>query len=225
MSLPARLLNCSLLLALVGAVTAQEPSPSVVPASATAAATTPYLKPNPRIDAGAYQASVIEAMRQRETHRLSEEQFIAWSKKPSVIILDARSADKFAMLHVKGAINLPYPDIAVQSLNDMLPDKNATILIYCNNNFIGDERAMPTKSMAGSLNTPTYSTLYAYGYRNIYELGPLLDLKATKIAMEWKTPPNPQTVVLPAQVIRDAARHQEFKDLMNTDPTAPAPMH
>jgi len=34
-----------------------------------------------------------------------------------------------------------------------------------------------------SLNLSTYVSLYSYGYRNIYELGPLLDLKETKIEL------------------------------------------
>jgi hypothetical protein len=35
-----------------------------------------------------------------------------------------------------------------------------------------------------ALNIPTFITLYTYGYRNVYELEPLLDLEATVIPME-----------------------------------------
>ena len=87
------------------------------------------------------------------------------------------------MLHIKGAINLSFPDITVDSLNATLPDKNARILIYCNNNFVGDQKAFPTKMVTASLNLSTYIALYTYGYRNIYELGPLLDVNTTKLEL------------------------------------------
>jgi hypothetical protein len=34
-----------------------------------------------------------------------------------------------------------------------------------------------------ALNIPTFITLHAYGYENIYELGPLLDVKKTRISL------------------------------------------
>jgi hypothetical protein len=63
----------------------------------------------------------------------------------------------------------------------MFPDKNQRILIYCNNNFVGAEKAFPTKAPVASLNISTYISLYSYGYRNVYELGPLLDIKTSKL--------------------------------------------
>ena len=103
------------------------------------------------------------------------------SREPGTIILDARSGEKYKVLHIKGAINLSFPDIAVDSLQSTLPDKNARILIYCNNNFVGDTKAFPTKRIDASLNLSTYIALYSYGYRNVYELGPLLDVKTSKL--------------------------------------------
>ena len=38
------------------------------------------------------------------------------SREPGTVILDACSRDKFDELHVKGAMNLPFPDIAIESL-------------------------------------------------------------------------------------------------------------
>jgi hypothetical protein len=57
-------------------------------------------------------------------------------------------------------------------------------LIYCNNNFVGQQKAFPTKIPTASLNLSTYIALYSYGYRNIYELGPLLDVKTSKLDFE-----------------------------------------
>jgi hypothetical protein len=118
-----------------------------------------------------------EAAEYRESRRLTEDEFIRLSKEPGTIVLDARSKEKYDLLHIKGAINLSFPDITVDSLTQMLPDKNARILIYCNNNFVGEERAFPTKAPVASLNLSTYIALYSYGYRNVYELGPLLDVR------------------------------------------------
>ena len=106
------------------------------------------------------------------------------SREPGTIVLDARSKAKCDELHVEGAINLSFPDIAVQSLAEALPDKNARILIYCNNNFRGAEKSFPTKLPVASLNLSTYVALYNYSYRNIYELAPLLDIKTSKLEFE-----------------------------------------
>ena len=136
---------------------------------------------NPAIDMDGYLRTANAAAAHRATHRVTEEEFIRLSREPGTIILDARSREKFDELHINGAINLSFPDITVESLNRVLPDRNARILIYCNNNFTGAEQAFPTKRMTASLNLSTYISLYTYGYRNVYELGPLLDIKKTKL--------------------------------------------
>jgi hypothetical protein len=104
--------------------------------------------------------------------------------EPGTVVLDARSAQRYGELHVRGALNLSFPDITVDSLARLLPDRNARILIYCNNNFRGAERPFPTKRADASLNISTYISLYSYGYRNVYELGPLLDISASKLQFE-----------------------------------------
>jgi hypothetical protein len=137
--------------------------------------------PNPSIDMKGYLRFASEAAEHREKRRLTEEDFIKKSREAGVIVLDARSKQKYDELHIKGAINLSFPDITVESLAKMFPDKNATILIYCNNNFVNAEDAFPRKMATASLNISTYISLYTYGYRNVYELGPLLDVETTKI--------------------------------------------
>jgi len=137
--------------------------------------------PNPAIDMKGYLKVANEAAEYRESRRLTEDEFIKASRHPGVIILDARSKQKYDELHIKGAINLSFPDITVESLATMFPDKNAKILIYCNNNFRNAEDAFPKKMAEASLNISTYISLYTYGYRNVYELGPLLDVKTTKV--------------------------------------------
>ena len=137
--------------------------------------------PNPNIDMQGYLKAANEAAAYRESRRVTEDEFIRMGKEPGTIILDARSREKYDLMHIKGAINLSFPDITVDSLAQTLPDKNARILIYCNNNFVGEQKAFPTKAATASLNLSTYIALYSYGYRNVYELGPLLDVKTSKL--------------------------------------------
>lgn len=138
---------------------------------------------NPAIDMEGYLRLAREAAEHREKRRLTEEEFIEMSRRPGVIVLDARSKAKYDELHVNGAVNLSFPDITVESLSKMMPDRNATILIYCNNNFRNEEKAFPTKMATASLNISTFIALYTYGYRNVYELGPLLDAGTTKLEL------------------------------------------
>ncbi len=136
---------------------------------------------NPNIDMQGYLKVASEAANYRASRRVTEAEFIRMSQEPGTIVLDARSREKYNTLHIKGAINLSFPDITVDSLDRVLPDKDARILIYCNNNFVGEQNAFPTKMATASLNLSTYIALYTYGYRNVYELGPLLDIDKSKL--------------------------------------------
>jgi len=139
---------------------------------------------NPAIDMEGYLRVSAEAAQHRKTHRVSEGDFIRMAGEPNTIILDARSREKFDELHVKGAINLSFPDIAVESLRATIPDQSTRILIYCNNNFENAEGPFPSKIARASLNLSTYIALFSYGYRNVYELAPLLDIKTAKLELE-----------------------------------------
>lgn len=139
---------------------------------------------NPAIDMEGFLRVSARAAKHRESRRVSEEEFIRMSHEAGTIILDARSRQKFSELHVKGAVNLSFPDIAVESVKKTIPDTRTRILIYCNNNFRNAEGPFPSKLPSASLNLSTYIALYNYGYRNIYELADTLDLSASKIRFE-----------------------------------------
>ena len=148
---------------------------------ATAAAAAPA---NPAIDMDGYLRMAAEAAAHRQSHRVSEEEFIRMSREPGTIILDARSRAKFDELHVKGAINLPFPDIAIATLRQTIPDKDTRILIYCNNNFRNAEGPFPEKAARAALNLSTFIALYGYGYRNVYELAPLVNIEKSRLEFE-----------------------------------------
>jgi|SRR5690349_18587250 len=139
---------------------------------------------NPAIDMPGFLRVAGEAAEHRAARRVSEEEFIRMAREPRTVILDARSREKYDELHVKGAVNLPFPDIAIESLARLLPDRTTRILIYCNNNFANAEGPFPAKLASASLNLSTFIALYDYGYRNVYELGPLIDLRASRLPFE-----------------------------------------
>jgi hypothetical protein len=139
---------------------------------------------NPAISMEGYLRVSREAARHREKRRISEAEFIRMSREPGTIVLDARSHEKFEELHVRGAINLSFPDIAIERLHQVIPDQATRILIYCNNNFRNAERPFPRKLMTASLNLSTFIALYDYGYRNVYELGPLIDIEKSRLEFE-----------------------------------------
>lgn len=136
---------------------------------------------NTNIDMPGFLRISREAAVHRQSHRVSEEDFIRMSGEPGTVILDARSKEMFDLLHIKGAVNLSFPDITVDSLAKNFPDKSQRILIYCNNNFRNEPRAFEAKMAPASLNLSTYVSLYTYGYTNVFELAPLLDVNTTKI--------------------------------------------
>jgi len=139
---------------------------------------------NPAIDMPGYLRVAREAAEHRATHRVSEAEFIRMSREPGTVILDARSKEKYDQLHIKGAINLSFPDIAVSTLESTIPDRSTRVLIYCNNNFANADGPFPAKLATASLNLSTYIALYDYGYRNVYELAPLIDIRRSQLEFE-----------------------------------------
>jgi hypothetical protein len=136
---------------------------------------------NRLIDYNGFQKIVDTSDKERESRRLTEDAFLTMMKERRVVVLDARSPSMYKLRHIDGAVNLPFTDFTAASLADILPEKDVKILIYCNNNFLGSPVAFMSKAPAASLNLSTYTSLKAYGYDHIFELGPLLDVKKTKI--------------------------------------------
>jgi hypothetical protein len=104
-----------------------------------------------------------------------------------------------------GSRHLAFTDYTQDNLQKVIPSFETKILIYCNNNFDGNQkdfaskvalpRAKPDKAVAAqfaaqakpimmALNIPTYINLYGYGYRNVYELNELVNVNDPRIAFE-----------------------------------------
>jgi len=160
------------LLAIMPAVAA--PGAGVTPAAAGS-----FTDPNPQIDRGKFMEETRAAMAMRETRRVTWDAFVRMSRDPATVLLDARNPDKFRLLHIKGAKNLDFTLFTEGELAKVIPTKTTRVLIYYNNNFVDNSpatrEAVPAKTVAFSLNLSTFSSLYGYGYRNVYELGPVID--------------------------------------------------
>jgi hypothetical protein len=150
--------------------------------------------------------STVEA--HRKERLIDLDTFLQWSKEENVVILDTRSDFRFERKHVKGAIHLAFTDFTQDNLRNLIPDENTKILIYCNNNFDDDQVDFATKiairkdmivtqapkqqaqfrpqekPIMLALNIPTYINLYGYGYRNVYELSELVNVKDPRISFE-----------------------------------------
>lgn len=140
--------------------------------------------PNPLIDYDGFQRIVASSKDERESHRLTEAAFLAGLREPGVIVLDARSEARYRLRHVKGAVNLPFTEFTAESLARVVPRTDAKVFIYCNNNFRDSPQAFAPKAATASLNLSTWTSLKSYGYTNVYELGPLLSVDATRIPFE-----------------------------------------
>jgi len=140
--------------------------------------------PNPLIDYDAFLAHAAEVGQLRNDRRVTEERFIEMSAEPGTVVFDARSDDKYEKLHIKGAKHLSFSEITAEQLAKVFPNTSTRILIYCNNNFLNAPNAFAAKAATASLNIHTFNTLFSYGYTNVYELGPLLDIRKTKLRFE-----------------------------------------
>ena len=75
------------------------------------------------------------------------------------IILDVREQDEFDEGHIPGAILIPYTEIDAKA-EEMLPDKDALILVYCRS---GRRSKIASESLAN------------LGYTNVKEFGGIID--------------------------------------------------
>jgi rhodanese-related sulfurtransferase len=160
-------------LALTGAAFAEKPQPTRKSAAA-------------QIDYKGFSSLTGDVSAYRQKRLIGLDRFKQMAREPNTIILDARSAYNYARGHIKGAVNLPFTDFTADSLRDTLgPNRNVRILIYCNNNFVNDAAPVVLKSAPLALNIPTFINLVGYGYKNVYELGDVIDFNES--AVEWVT--------------------------------------
>jgi len=174
--------------------------------------------PKAKVSFEDFKGLVAEVEGHREVRLVDLNAFLKMSKEPGVIILDSRSAFRFDRIHLKGARHLAFTDFTQDALARVIPSFDTKILIYCNNNFDGNQtdftskiaRAPDLKNDAAgtqianqekplmmALNIPTYVNLFGYGYRNVYELHELVKVSDPRIAFEGTTVDNPTPITIP----------------------------
>jgi hypothetical protein len=141
-----------------------------------------------KVDFDAYEKLIAEVKQHRKDRLINVEVFKMMRRQKNTLILDTRSDSMFRNRHIRGAVHLNFSDFTQTNLAKIIPDKQTRILIYCNNNFEGDEINFATKSalplpadkdkrsLTLALNIPTYINLYGYGYNNVYELSELVNV-------------------------------------------------
>lgn len=147
------------------------------------------MRSNPLIDFPGFLEVSEEVFDYRNARRIEVDTFLEMARDPDTIILDTRSKDKYELIHITGARHLNFSDFTEESLAKVIPSKDTRVLIYCNNNFFtGNDsaegtfrRGFTTKSPNLALNIPTFINLYGYGYKNIYELKPAVNVRDTEI--------------------------------------------
>ena len=162
--------------------------------------------PKAKVSFEDFKTLVSEVESHRASHLIDLNTFLKMSQEPGVVVLDSRSTFRFDRIHVKGAKHLSFTDFTQSNLSTVIPSFDTKILIYCNNNFDGNQTdfaskvanigpprlrnpvasqmAVQAKPIMMALNIPTYVNLYGYGYHNVYELNELVNVKDPRISFE-----------------------------------------
>lgn len=95
--------------------------------------------PKAKVSFDDFKQLVAEVEPHRASRLVDLNTFLKMSQEPGVIVLDTRSTFRFDRLHVKGAKHLSFTDFTQENLRQVIPSLDTTILIYCNNNFEGNQ--------------------------------------------------------------------------------------
>lgn len=77
----------------------------------------------------------------------------------NIVILDVRTEEEYSVSHIENSILLPHDEI-LEKAEDVLVDKDATILIYCRS---GRRSALAAQD------------LIDLGYKSVYDFGGIID--------------------------------------------------
>lgn len=128
------------------------------------------------IDTAGFERQTAEALALRAKRTIDAAEFLEMMARDDVVLLDTRSKAAYDRKHLEGAVHLNFSDFTAGKLAKVIPSKDTVVLIYCNNNIDRDPMDFARKMAPMALNIPTFINLYAYGYRNVYELGALVPI-------------------------------------------------
>lgn len=83
-----------------------------------------------------------------------------WLKdREGIVLLDVRTPQEYALQHIPGSVLLPLDELEAKAA-EVLPDHDATILVYCR---------------SGNRSTTAGKILIAKGYTQVYNLGGIIN--------------------------------------------------
>ncbi len=101
---------------------------------------------------GSSNAATYQKITPEEAQQMLQDQ-------PDAILLDVRTQEEYDTQHIEGATLLTDSDIASRAA-DVLPDKDAVILVYCR---------------SGRRSAASSQQLAELGYTNVYDFGGIID--------------------------------------------------
>lgn len=117
---------------------------------------------SPLVSFNDYENLMKTVKEHRKSRLVNLNTFNEMSAKNEVYILDTRSKEMYDRKHVKGAVHLNFSDFTQANLDELFPNRNATILIYCNNNFMDDfdfANIISDESFPSKVSLPDYSAM------------------------------------------------------------------
>ena len=102
--------------------------------------------------AGSSSAATYQTITPQEAQQMLQDQ-------PDAILLGVRTQEEYDTQHIEGATLLTDSDIAEHAA-DVLPDKDAVILVYCR---------------SGRRSAASSQQLAELGYTNVYDFGGIID--------------------------------------------------
>lgn len=97
-----------------------------------------------------------DASEEKGYQQISQEEAKEMMDSQEVLILDVREQDEYDSGHIPGAVLLPVGSITEESAAEVIPEKDATVLVYCRS---GNRSKTAAKALA------------ELGYTGIYEFG------------------------------------------------------
>ncbi|MCF3111554.1 rhodanese-like domain-containing protein [Niabella sp. CC-SYL272] len=161
--------------------------------------------PKAKVDYDVFAQLVKEVKQHRKKRLVALDVFLRLAGETGTVILDTRSDEMYNRKHIKGALHLNFADFTQANLSKVIPAFDTKVLIYCNNNFDGDQQNFATKAVVPTaafkknkpvtlaLNIPTYINLYGYGYRNVYELAELVNINDPRLKFEGTEVDTPES--------------------------------
>lgn len=95
-----------------------------------------------------------------QEHKISaQEAYQKMQQEEGVVVLDVRREEEFAQGHIEGAVLIPLAELVNQA-PEKIPDRTATILVYCRS---GNRSAKAALQLSG------------LGYENVFDFGGIED--------------------------------------------------